>query len=63
VHGSWIVSLLGLVLIILVGSEAVRRQAAEVYLVRNVGLVAVIGGFLAFVAGGFRRRGAMTATG
>jgi uncharacterized membrane protein len=56
VHGSWIVSLLGLVLIILVGSEAVRRQAAEVYLVRTLGLMAasvalmVIGGLLAFVA-------------
>src|SRR5262249_3614248 len=56
VHGIWIVSLVAVVLVMLFGSEAVRRLVAEVYLVRTLGLVAAglammtLGGLLTFVA-------------
>jgi hypothetical protein len=56
VHWIWIVSLVALVLVLVFGSEAVRRQTAEVYLVRTLGLVGAafamiaIGGLLTFVA-------------
>jgi hypothetical protein len=54
VHGIWIVSLIGLVLVLIFGSEAVQRQVSDIYLVRTLGLLAVglvliaIAGLLAF---------------
>ena len=56
VHAIWIVSLLGLVLIAVFGSEAVQRQAGDIWFVRTLGLLAVgfammvIAGLLAFAA-------------
>jgi hypothetical protein len=42
VHVIWIASLIGLVLMLVFGTEAVRRQAREVYVVRTLGLLAVV---------------------
>src|SRR5262245_39555641 len=56
VYWIWIVTFVGLLLIIFFGSEAVRRQVVEVYLWQTIGVVAAafaliaIGGLLAFVA-------------
>jgi hypothetical protein len=56
VHAVWIVSLIALILIFVFGSEALRRQASDIYLVRTLGLLAAgfammaIAGLLAFVA-------------
>jgi hypothetical protein len=56
VHGVWIVSLIGLVLMSVFGSDAVQRQAGDVYLVRTLGLLAAgfamiaIAGLLVFAA-------------
>jgi hypothetical protein len=52
----WIVSIVALVLMNAFRSEAVRRQAGDIYLVRTLGLVAVvfammaIAGLLTFIA-------------
>jgi hypothetical protein len=56
VHGVWIVSVIGMLLIFVFGSEAVQRQAGDIYLVRTLGLLAVVlvmvvfAGLLAFAA-------------
>jgi hypothetical protein len=42
VHVIWIASLIGLVLMFVFGTEAVRRQAGEVLVVRTFGLLAVV---------------------
>jgi hypothetical protein len=42
VHVIWIASLIGLVLMLVFGTEAVRRQAGEVYVMRTLGLLAVV---------------------
>jgi len=55
VHAVWIASLIGLVLMMVSGSEDMRRQAGDVYVLRFFGLVAVallvvpIAGLVAFV--------------
>jgi hypothetical protein len=56
VHVIWIASLVGFVLMFSFGSDAVRRQANDIYFVRTLGLMAAvlvmmsIGGLLAFAA-------------
>jgi hypothetical protein len=56
VHGIWIVSIIGLTLMLVLGSDAVRQQAGDIYLVRTLGLLAAafimtaIAGLLAFIA-------------
>jgi hypothetical protein len=40
-HGFWIVSIIGLTLVLVFGSEAVRRLAFDVYFVRTLALFAV----------------------
>jgi len=42
VHVVWIASLVGLVLMLVFGTEAVRRQTGEVLLVRTLGVLAVV---------------------
>jgi hypothetical protein len=42
VHGVWIVSIIGLVFVSAFGGEAVQRQAGDIYLVRTLGLLAVV---------------------
>jgi hypothetical protein len=42
VHVTWIASLIGLVLMLVFGTEAVRRLAGEVIVVRTLGLLAVV---------------------
>jgi hypothetical protein len=55
-HGVWALSLICLVLVSVFGSDAVQRQAGDVYLVRTLGLLAAgfaimaIAGLLAFFA-------------
>jgi hypothetical protein len=55
-HVIWIVSVIGMVLVLVFGSETLRRQAGDVYFVRTLGLVAValvmigIAGLLKFTA-------------
>jgi hypothetical protein len=55
-HGVWIVSLIGLVIISVLGSESVQRQTSDIYLVRTLGLIAAawvmmaIAGVLALAA-------------
>jgi hypothetical protein len=52
----WIVSIIGLVFVSVFGGEAVQGQAGDIYLVRTLGLLAVvfavmaIAGLLAFIA-------------
>jgi hypothetical protein len=41
VHGVWIISLIGLLLVLVFGSKAVQRQMSDIYLVRTLGLLAV----------------------
>src|SRR5262245_34977458 len=42
VHVVWIASIIGLALMLVFGTEAVRRQAGEVYVVRALGLLAAV---------------------
>jgi len=55
-HVVWIVSLIGMVLVLAFGSDAMRRQAGDFYFVRTLGLLAVvlaimaIAGLLTFIA-------------
>jgi hypothetical protein len=55
-HVVWFVSVIGLVLMFVFGSKAVRNQAGDVYLVRTLGLLAVafamiaVAGLLALAA-------------
>lgn len=42
VHMIWIASIIGLALMFVFGTEAVRRQAGEVYVVRALGLLAAL---------------------
>jgi hypothetical protein len=42
VHAIWIASLVGLVLMLVFGTEALRRQAGEVLVVRTFGILAVV---------------------
>jgi hypothetical protein len=41
IHAIWIASLIGLLLMTIFGTDAVRRQAGDVFLMRAVGLMAV----------------------
>ena len=56
VHAIWIASLVGLVLMLVFGTETVRRQAGDVVLVQTLGLLAVgllmlrLAGLLALLA-------------
>jgi hypothetical protein len=55
-HGVWIFSIIGMVLISVFGSEALQRQASDIYLVRALALLAAgfavmaVAGLLAFAA-------------
>jgi hypothetical protein len=55
-HGVWILSLIGMVLISVFGSEALQGQVGDIYLVRTLGLLGAglammaIAGLLAFSA-------------
>ena len=55
-HGIWIVSLIGMVLVFVFGNKAVQRQVSDIYLVRTLGLLALglvliaIAGLLALAA-------------
>jgi len=40
VHGIWIVSLIGMLLVLVFGSEPVKRRVSDIYLVRTLGLLA-----------------------
>jgi hypothetical protein len=56
VHGIWMVSLIGMVLVLIFGSEAVQRQVSDIYLARTLGLLALglvliaIAGLVVFIA-------------
>jgi uncharacterized membrane protein len=39
-HVVWIVSLIGMVLVLVFGSETMRRQAGDIYIVRTLWLLA-----------------------
>jgi hypothetical protein len=40
-HVIWIVSVIGMLFVLVFGSETLRRRAVDVYFVRTVGLLAV----------------------
>jgi hypothetical protein len=54
VHGIWIVSIIGMLLIFVFGSDTLRREASDIYIVRTLGLLGAglalmtIAGLLAF---------------
>jgi hypothetical protein len=55
VHAVWIISLIGLLLVLVFGSKAVQHQVSDIYLVRTLGLLTVAlvmmvaAGLLAFI--------------
>jgi hypothetical protein len=41
IHAIWIASLIGVLLMTIFGTDAVRRQASDVYFMRALGMMAV----------------------